>query len=108
MDDFGTGYSSIAYLQMFRFDVLKMDRMLITSIDSDPVQRALVRAIIDMARALSCQVVAEGVETAEQARVLQSKGCDEIQGFLFSRPLPAADIEPLLARGVLAECMVSR
>ncbi|TAM57747.1 MAG: EAL domain-containing protein [Rhodanobacter sp.] len=108
MDDFGTGYSSIAYLQMFRFDVLKMDRMLITSIDSDHVQRALVRAIIDMARALSCQVVAEGVETAEQARVLQSKGCDEIQGFLFSRPLPAADIEPLLARGVLAECMVSR
>jgi len=96
IDDFGAGYSSLAQLQRLDVDVIKLDRELVMPLQSGSDAEALCRAIIWMASALGLEVVAEGVETIEQLRVLADVGCDELQGYLFSAPLPAADFEPLL------------
>jgi EAL domain-containing protein (putative c-di-GMP-specific phosphodiesterase class I) len=96
MDDFGTGYSSLGYLQRFRFDKLKIDRSFIASLDSDPSAAAIVDAVLGITRALGVHANAEGVETAEQARMLTERGCNEAQGWLFGRPVPAAEIDTLL------------
>jgi len=88
VDDFGTGYSSLSYLKQFPVDVLKIDRAFINGLPNDQDDVALVEAIIAMAHSLNLQVVAEGVETAEQLAFLHSLGCDLIQGFYYSRPLP--------------------
>ncbi|HEX5693518.1 MAG TPA: EAL domain-containing protein, partial [Arenimonas sp.] len=98
MDDFGTGYSSIGSLQHFGFDTLKIDRSLVSSLGLGPQHSAIMRAISGMAGAFDCGVVAEGVETSEQADIAATSGCDELQGFLFSRPVPAADVPSLLRR----------
>jgi EAL domain-containing protein (putative c-di-GMP-specific phosphodiesterase class I)/DNA-binding NarL/FixJ family response regulator len=97
IDDFGTGYSSLSYLKQLPVDVLKIDRSFIAQIDSNPVNAAIVNAIVAMAHSLQLRVVAEGVETTGQLRVLAANGCDLAQGFLFSRPLPAVDCARFLS-----------
>jgi EAL domain-containing protein (putative c-di-GMP-specific phosphodiesterase class I) len=97
VDDFGTGYSSLAYLRRFPLDKLKIDRVFIGGITTNADDAAIVLAIIRMAHTLKLAVIAEGVETAAQLNWLRSHDCDEIQGYLFSRPVPAAAIEELLS-----------
>ncbi len=96
IDDFGTGYSSLSYLKRFSIDTLKIDRAFIADVTSDPDDAAIVQAVIAMARQLNIQVVAEGVETEAQLEFLRAQKCDLVQGFLFSRPLPADQLAPLL------------
>jgi EAL domain-containing protein (putative c-di-GMP-specific phosphodiesterase class I) len=95
-DDFGTGYSSLHHLRNVPLDVLKIDRSFINNIPENPDNAAIVAATIAMAHSLNLQVVAVGVETEEQLEFLRERGCDIIQGYLFSPPLPAYDIIPLL------------
>jgi diguanylate cyclase (GGDEF)-like protein len=93
IDDFGTGYSSFTYLQRFPFDVLKIDRTFTAGLGSSAEDKAIVEAIISMARALGHTVIAEGVESAEQARHLRALSCQFAQGYYFARPAPAGDID---------------
>ena len=97
LDDFGTGYSSLAYLSRFPFDKIKIDQGFVRDIIENPVNAAIATAAIVMARSLNLSVLAEGVETEAQANFLRGRRCDAMQGFLFSRPLPAAEFEVLLA-----------
>ncbi|MBX9714381.1 MAG: EAL domain-containing protein [Pseudomonadaceae bacterium] len=96
LDDFGTGYSSLSYLHRFPVDQLKIDRSFISSLSSDDPDAPLVSAIISIGHSLNLSVIAEGVESAEQAQLLHRLNCDELQGYYFSRPLPAADYAKLL------------
>jgi EAL domain-containing protein (putative c-di-GMP-specific phosphodiesterase class I) len=91
LDDFGTGFSSLSYLRRFRFDVLKVDRSFINDLERSNTDLGLVASIVSMGRILGVDVVAEGVESDAQLRCLQQAGCNLIQGYLFSKPLPAAD-----------------
>jgi len=92
MDDFGTGYSSLSYLRRYPFKVLKIDRSFITDMNFDPADRELVNAAIAMAHGLGMKVVAEGVETDAQRLLLKELGCDCVQGYYFSKPVPIEDI----------------
>jgi EAL domain-containing protein (putative c-di-GMP-specific phosphodiesterase class I) len=96
IDDFGTGYSSLAYLKRFPIDSLKIDRSFVTDIPGDADNAAITQAIIAMAHNLKLRVIAEGVENAAQFRFLREHGCDEMQGYYFSRPLPEAQASALL------------
>jgi diguanylate cyclase (GGDEF)-like protein/PAS domain S-box-containing protein len=96
MDDFGTGYSSLAYLKRFPFDSVKIDQSFVRGIPSSRDDCAIVEAIIAMAHSLELKVVAEGVETQEQSDFLRELGCDQIQGYFFSKPIPSAEIVGLL------------
>jgi diguanylate cyclase (GGDEF)-like protein len=105
VDDFGTGYSSLSYLQQFPIDVLKIDKSFVQRITSDPDGPSIVSAIIDMGKNLKQRVIAEGIETEQQRAFLQAHHCAEGQGYLFSRPLAAAQFEHLLQMGI-AETVV--
>jgi diguanylate cyclase len=96
LDDFGTGYSSLAYLKRFPFDFIKIDRAFVTDITKDPDDAAIANAIIAMAHGLGLRVVAEGVETEGQLQFLRRRRCDELQGYFFSKPVPAGDFETML------------
>ncbi|MFN7954892.1 MAG: EAL domain-containing protein [bacterium] len=119
LDDFGTGYSSLNYVGRLPLDTLKIDRTFIMSIAESEDSRSIVTAVVAMAHSLGLRVVAEGVETHEQARVLRRLRCDEIQGYVFSRPVPPDRVAPLLdarleleelapglASGLAAEMMI--
>jgi diguanylate cyclase (GGDEF)-like protein/PAS domain S-box-containing protein len=93
MDDFGTGYSSLTYLQCFPFDKIKIDRSFVKDITDNAGSLNIVRAVAGLANGLGMKTTAEGVETKEQLDTITSEGCTEVQGFLFSRPLPAREIE---------------
>jgi diguanylate cyclase (GGDEF)-like protein/PAS domain S-box-containing protein len=99
IDDFGTGYSSLSYLKRFPVDVLKIDRSFVHDLAAGADDAAMVDAIISLARGLHMRVIAEGVETRAQLDYLRSHGCDEVQGHLYSRALPVAEVEPILRRG---------
>ena len=98
IDDFGTGYASLSYLSQFPAHTLKIDRSFISEMDQ-PRTRAIIASMIELAHALGLSAVAEGIETREQHATLVALGCDLGQGFLFARPMPAAEIEPLLRAG---------
>ncbi|MDQ0420982.1 Amt family ammonium transporter [Peteryoungia aggregata LMG 23059] len=88
LDDFGTGYSSLSYLRRYPFDVIKIDRSFVSALGEEETANAIIRTIIDLGSGLGMRVVAEGVETVEQARYLTEAGCDELQGYLLGRPQP--------------------
>jgi diguanylate cyclase (GGDEF)-like protein/PAS domain S-box-containing protein len=104
MDDFGTGYSSLSYLRRFPFDRIKIDKSFISELGKRDDCIAIVRAVIALARDLGIEITAEGVETRQQLEMLEQAGCDEIQGYLFSQPVPEAAVMGLLrSMPVLAE-----
>lgn len=98
MDDFGTGYSSLSYLRRFPFDKLKIDQCFVRNLGREDGSVAIVRAMVGLGKALDMDVLAEGVETAEQAGILEAEGCDELQGYLFSKPLPLRDVAGFIDR----------
>ncbi|MEL7449183.1 MAG: EAL domain-containing protein [Pseudomonadota bacterium] len=96
VDDFGTGYSSLSYLKRFPIDVIKVDGSFIRDVATDPDDAAITRTIIAMARSLKLEVIAEGVETPQQAEFLAEEGCHLVQGYMFGRPMPADQLTELL------------
>jgi diguanylate cyclase (GGDEF)-like protein/PAS domain S-box-containing protein len=100
MDDFGTGYSSLSYLRSFPFDKIKIDRSFVHELATREDSMAIVRAVTGLGKSLGISIVAEGVETTEQLGLLRTEGCTEVQGFLFSRPRPAQEVEAMLSYGL--------
>jgi diguanylate cyclase len=96
LDDFGTGYSSLSYLRHFTFDRIKIDRSFIENLEADPESLLIVRAIVDLAHSLRAGVLAEGIETAGQLRLLRQQSCDQLQGYLLGRPEPIAGAAALV------------
>ncbi len=92
LDDFGTGYSSLSYLTQFDIDTLKIDRSFVSKIGESKQSEMITKTIIDMAKSLNFSVCAEGVETHEQAKFLINQGCNTLQGFLYSRPIPLMEL----------------
>jgi diguanylate cyclase (GGDEF)-like protein len=98
MDDFGTGYSSLSYLRSFPFDTIKVDRAFVSDLGEDTENSVIVQAVIIIAGALGMTTIAEGVETAHQQQILKVLGCDEVQGDLFSRPVPIEKVQDIIAQ----------
>jgi EAL domain-containing protein (putative c-di-GMP-specific phosphodiesterase class I) len=96
LDDFGTGYSSIGYLRSFQFDKLKIDQSFVKDLMADEKSLAIVRAIVGLGMSFGMVTTAEGVETEDQRRCLDDEGCNEVQGYLYSKPLPPSEIVALL------------
>jgi len=106
IDDFGTGYSSLAYLKRFPIDKLKIDIAFVREVTSNPDDAAIVLAIINMAHSMKLEVIAEGVEKDAQLAYLRRHGCDEMQGYYFSRPLPELEFEAMLKEGKFLQAPV--
>jgi len=104
IDDFGTGYSSLAYLKRLPIDTVKIDRSFVTGLAEGNADHQIVQAIIGMARPLKLKVTAEGVEHLEQLRLLCALGCDFIQGYHISRPVPLAQVPEVIARYASGVC----
>jgi EAL domain-containing protein (putative c-di-GMP-specific phosphodiesterase class I) len=98
IDDFGTGYSSLGYLRTLPVDIVKIDKSFVERVDVEPEARGVIEAVVHLARTLQLETVAEGVETGEQAHHLAQLGCDRVQGFHYSRPLPGDDVVTFLGR----------
>ncbi len=98
LDDFGTGYSSLGYLQQFPFDRIKIDRSFVSELATRQASRTLVQAVIELGHSLGMRITAEGIETIEQLDLISAKGCDEAQGFLFSRSVPPHEVLALIER----------
>ena len=98
LDDFGMGYSSMTYLKRFPVDTVKVDRSFVGGLGTNPEDSAIISAILSMAQALGLTTVAEGVETLEQLELLRELGCDELQGYLVSPPIPADEFEKIFGR----------
>ena len=99
LDDFGTGYSSLSYLKEFPVNVLKIDQSFVRDVTTDPSDASIVASIITLAHNLGLNVVAEGCETIDQLKFLRAYHCEQVQGYLFSRPLPSNEAEELLRAG---------
>jgi EAL domain-containing protein (putative c-di-GMP-specific phosphodiesterase class I) len=97
MDDFGTGYSSLNYLRSFPFDRIKIDRCFTTDVDRDRGDGAIIQAIVTLGASLGVETIAEGIETVDQLELVRRAGCTEVQGYLISRPRPAADLPNIIA-----------
>ncbi|MGI9408765.1 MAG: putative bifunctional diguanylate cyclase/phosphodiesterase [Hyphomicrobiaceae bacterium] len=98
LDDFGTGYSSLSYLHKYPLDKIKIDRSFVTNLPSSKHSQSIVRTIVGLAKSLSMSIIAEGIETEEQLALLKDEGCDQLQGFLISEPIPAAAAMALIGR----------
>lgn len=98
MDDFGTGYSSLSCLRSFPFDKIKIDQSFVHELTSREDSMAIVRAVTELGKSLGIATTAEGVETSEQLALLRSEGCNEVQGYFFSPPRPASEVEKLLSK----------
>ncbi|MEJ0047333.1 MAG: EAL domain-containing protein [Rhodospirillales bacterium] len=97
MDDFGTGYSSLSYLRSFPFDTIKIDRSFVAELQTHDECLAIVRAVTGLGSSLHMNTIAEGVETEGQFAILAAEGCNEIQGYLLSKPVPAHKLPALIA-----------
>jgi EAL domain-containing protein (putative c-di-GMP-specific phosphodiesterase class I) len=98
LDDFGTGYSSLSYLRSFPFGKIKIDKSFVRDLMTDNGSISIIRAVVGLGQSLGMKTIAEGVETQEQLDRLREEGCDEVQGYLFSRPRPAHEVPSLIER----------
>ena len=96
MDDFGTGYSSLSYLRRFPFDKIKIDQSFVRDLETKRDAIAIIRAVTGLGVSLGMSTTAEGVETSEQLEMLRKEGCNEVQGFLFSKAIPGAETQALI------------